>query len=67
MENAIKKEIDAAKDEVIKTAEIPLEELTADISLNNLEPFIRGVLSFDLKHKRINKQFIEDKPVAAAK
>lgn len=56
IDNEIKKEIDEAVKLAKTDSEIPLDELTADVYVENYEPYIRGTTPFTpLQHKRISK------------
>ncbi|XP_074594067.1 pyruvate dehydrogenase E1 component subunit alpha, mitochondrial-like [Brevipalpus obovatus] len=56
IESEIKNEIDEAVKRAKGDPEPPIEELTADIYVNPLEPYVRGTTPFtNLSHIRINK------------
>ncbi|KAL1459466.1 hypothetical protein WDU94_011447 [Cyamophila willieti] len=56
IDNEIKSEVDVATKKAKEEAEIPLDELTADIYANPIEKEIRNITPFNnLKHKSIGK------------
>ncbi|KAH8388108.1 hypothetical protein KR093_011801, partial [Drosophila rubida] len=64
---AVRKEIAAVAKKVVADREVGLDELPADIYSKNVEPAIRGVSGFNLKHKKISEVcFGKPKPTPAS-
>lgn len=54
IDTKVRKEIDEATATAKSDKEIPMEELWTDVYSKNLEPKIRGILAFDIQHRKLN-------------